>query len=86
MKISPILAVALLCAATSMSIAQDTRSSASEFVEKAGAAGLAEVEMGELGARKATSGQVKSFAKRVVTDHSNCLLHTSLEGRQVSAR
>ena len=31
--------------------------------------GLAEVEMGELGAQKATNGQVKAFAKRMVADH-----------------
>jgi putative membrane protein len=39
-------------------------------VEKAGMGGLAEVEMGELGANKATNGQVKTFAKRIVTDHT----------------
>lgn len=77
MKSSPILAAIFLCAASSASIAQDTdpnthtRISASEFVEKAGTRGLAEVEMGELGAQKATNGQVKAFAKRMVTEHTN---------------
>jgi putative membrane protein len=75
MKRSPILVAILLCAASSTSIAQntdDTHSSisASEFVEKAGTGGLAEVEMGELGAQKATNGQVKAFAKQMVTDHT----------------
>ena len=76
MKTPPILAALLLCAAGGMSIAQDaddsTRPSisAKEFVEKAGSGGLAEVEMGELGAKKATNGQVKTFAKRIVTDHT----------------
>ena len=75
MKSSPILVAMFLCAASSTSIAQntdDTRPSisASEFVEKAGAGGLAEVEMGELGVQKATNGQVKAFAKRIVTDHT----------------
>jgi putative membrane protein len=76
MKISPILAAMLLCAANGMSIAQNTDESghssisAREFIEKAGAGGLAEVDMGELGAKKATNGQVKSFAKRMVTDHT----------------
>jgi putative membrane protein len=75
MNTSVILA-ALLCAPGSASLAQDTaastRSSASakEFVEQAGASGLAEVEMGELGAQKATNGQVKAFAKRMVADHT----------------
>ena len=75
MKRSPILIAIFLCAASSASIAQSTDDahssiSASEFVEKAGMGGLAEVEMGELGAQKATNGQVKAFAKRVVTDHT----------------
>jgi putative membrane protein len=75
MKMSPILAAILLCA-SSMSLAQTTDESqhssisASEFIKKAGAGGLAEVEMGELGAKKATNGQVKSFAKQMVTDHT----------------
>jgi putative membrane protein len=76
MKLSPILAAMLLCAASGTSIAQNTDESgqsnisAGEFIEKAGAGGLAEVDMGELGAKKATNGQVKSFAKRMVTDHT----------------
>lgn len=76
MKTSPIVVAIFFCAASSTSIAQNTDGStrpsisASEFVEKAGTAGLAEVEMGELGAQKATSGQVKAFAKQVVTDHT----------------
>ena len=76
MKSSPILVAIFLCAASSTSIAQNTDDStrpsisASEFVEKAGTGGLAEVEMGELGVQKATNGQVKAFAKRIVTDHT----------------
>ena len=79
MKASPILATGLLCAlcaASSMSLAQtadeSARSSisASEFIEKAGAGGLAEVDMGELAAKKAKNGQVQAFAKRMVTDHT----------------
>lgn len=76
MKSSPIVVAIFFCAAGSASVAQNTADStrpsisASEFVAKAGAGGLAEVEMGELGVQKATSGQVKAFAKRVVTDHT----------------
>jgi putative membrane protein len=58
MKRSSILIAIFLCAASSTSMAQ-TRMG-----------GLAEVEMGELGAQKATNSQVKAFAKRVVTDHT----------------
>lgn len=41
-----------------------------EFAKKAGAAGHAEVAMGKLGAGKATDAQVKSFAQKMVTDHT----------------
>jgi putative membrane protein len=90
MNRSPILVAVLLCAAgSSSSIAQDTATSAQstasakEFVEKAGTGGLAEVEMGELGAQKATNGQVKTFAKRMVTDHkkANEELQTVIKGK-----
>jgi putative membrane protein len=76
MKISPIAAALLLCAANGTSLAQNADESghssisASEFIEKAGAGGQAEVDMGQLGAKKASNGQVKSFAKRMVTDHT----------------
>jgi putative membrane protein len=89
MKLSPILIAMFLCASSTTSIAQNTddstRSSisATEFVEKAGAGGLAEVEMGELGVQKASNGQVKAFAKRIVTDHTkaNEQLTTVLKGK-----
>jgi putative membrane protein len=89
MKSSPILVAMFLCAASSTSIAQSTDAStrpsisASEFVEKAGAGGLAEVEMGEVGVQKASNGQVKEFAKRIVTDHTkaNAQLNTVLKGK-----
>jgi putative membrane protein len=91
------LVAALLCATGSASIAQDTATSAKpatsaqasaaakEFVEQAGTSGLAEVEMGELGARKATNGQVKAFAKRIVADHTkaNEELVTASKGKGV---
>jgi putative membrane protein len=89
MKSFPILFAMLLFAASNTSIAQTTGDStrpsisASEFVEKAGVGGLAEVEMGELGVQKATSGQVKTFAKQIVTDHTraNEQLTTVLKGK-----
>jgi putative membrane protein len=57
--------------------------STKEFVEKAGASGLAEVEMGQLGVQKATSGQVKAFAKQIVADHTkaNQALLTAVKGK-----
>ena len=69
MKISATLTALLLFAATGLSLAQEPAASghasisAQEFIEKAGAGGLAEVDMGELGSKKATSRQVKATTK-----------------------
>lgn len=41
-----------------------------EWVTKAGTAGMAEVQMGNLALQKAQSADVKAFAQRMVTDHS----------------
>jgi putative membrane protein len=84
-----ILVAALLCATGSASMAQGTATSAEssasakEFIEKAGTSGLAEVEMGELGARKAKNSQVEAFAKRMVADHTkaNQELITTSKGK-----
>ena len=96
MNRSLVVVAALLCATSGASMAQDTASSAQattaqsgaaakEFVEQAGTGGLAEVEMGELGAKKATNGQVKAFAKHVVEDHTkaNQELVTASKGKGV---
>jgi putative membrane protein len=40
------------------------------FVEKAAIGGLAEVELGNIAAQKASSDQVKQFAARMVSDHT----------------
>jgi putative membrane protein len=48
----------------------DTKVTAREFVKKAGAAGVAEVEMGRLGSQKATNADVKAFAARMVAEHT----------------
>jgi len=70
-----------------------------EFVTKAGMAGLAEVQMGNLALSNATSAGVKAFAQRMVTDHSKAnaelaqfatakglALATELEGDPEAAR
>jgi putative membrane protein len=44
--------------------------SAAEFAKKAGAAGAAEVEMGKLGAARATDPEVKAYAQKIVADHT----------------
>lgn len=91
MSRSPILIAALLCAMGSASLAQDTatsvqpNASTKEFVAKAGTSGLAEVQMGELGAQKAKNSQVKAFAKRMVADHTkaNDELLSAIKGKGV---
>lgn len=99
MNTSRILVAALLvCATGSAPLAQDTATSAQpsaslkqsnaslkEFVDKAGTSGLAEVEMGQLGAQKAKSGQVEAFAKRMVADHTraNHELQGAIKGKGV---
>jgi len=41
-----------------------------QFVMKASAAGLAEVNLGNLGAQKANNAEVKKFGQRMVDDHT----------------
>src|SRR5437763_1258268 len=41
-----------------------------KFMFKASQGGIAEVKLGELAQRNASSGKVKDFASRMVTDHS----------------
>jgi putative membrane protein len=42
----------------------------SDFVKKAAKGNLAEIELGRLAVRKATSPEVKEFANRMIRDHS----------------
>jgi putative membrane protein len=50
--------------------AQAGKSAGSEsFLKQAAAAGMAEVELGQLGSTKATRPEVKDFAQMMVTDH-----------------
>lgn len=53
-----------------------------KFVDKAAEGGLAEVELGNLAARKATNPDVKSFAERMVKDHS----HANEKLEQIATR
>lgn len=41
-----------------------------KFMTEAAEGGIAEVELGKMASTKAVSGEVKSFAKQMVTDHS----------------
>jgi putative membrane protein len=69
MKIAKTLLIAALGIASSTALGANAIS-ATDFVKKAGAAGAAEVEMGKLGAEKATDAEVKAFAQKMVTDHT----------------
>lgn len=68
MKISTVLMIGAL--STSMAAFGDDAISAKDFVTKAGEGGAAEVEMGKLGAAKATDAEVKAYAQKMVTDHT----------------
>jgi putative membrane protein len=69
MKIATTLLIAALGIASTAAMGADAISAA-DFAKKAGAAGAAEVEMGKLGAEKATNAEVKAFAQKMVTDHT----------------
>ncbi len=69
MKITTMLLLAALSTASAAALSADAISAA-DFAKKAGAAGAAEVEMGKLGAAKATNAEVKAFAQKMVTDHT----------------
>jgi len=60
--------------ALSMSVAaredKDTKGDDQEFVHKASAAGMAEVNLGKIATRRAHHTSVKEFAEKMVTDHS----------------
>jgi putative membrane protein len=69
MKIATLLLIAALGSASATALGADAIS-AEDFVKKAGEAGVAEVEMGQLGAAKSGNAEVKAFAEKMVTDHS----------------
>jgi putative membrane protein len=69
MKITTVLLIAALSTASAAAFSADAISAA-DFTKKAGASGAAEVEMGKLGAAKATNAEVKAFAQKMVADHT----------------
>ena len=70
MKLSTMFLIAALGTASAVATAGGDKVSPEEFAKKAGAAGAAEVEMGKLGAEKATNADVKAFAQKMVADHT----------------
>jgi putative membrane protein len=63
---------ALLCAACGMAFAQNAHLDKKdrEFIEKAAAGGMEEVQAGKMAEGKAQNADVKSFANMLITDHS----------------
>jgi putative membrane protein len=68
MKIASMLLVAPLVLSGIVANAKDMDDQ--EFVTKAAEGGLAEVELGQTAADKASAADVKTFGQRMVTDHS----------------
>jgi len=62
--------VALAIMTLGSSGAVDERVDDSTFVKKACSAGMTEVKAGEMAIQKATDAKVKSFARRMIEDHS----------------
>jgi putative membrane protein len=60
----------LLMAASSAVFAQQASDSDKKFVEDALKGGMAEVDLGQLAAKKGASDDVKMFGQKMVTDHT----------------
>jgi len=56
--------------ATAKATSDSVSSADRKFMEKAAAGGLAEVQLGQMAAQKATADDVKKFGQRMVDDHS----------------
>ena len=56
--------------ATAKATADSVSSADRKFMEKAAAGGLAEVQLGQMAAQKATADDVKKFGQRMVDDHT----------------
>lgn len=69
MKIPTLLLIAALGTTSFAAFGADAIS-AEDFVKKAGESGVAEVELGKLGAAKSGNAEVKAFAQKMVTDHT----------------
>lgn len=70
MRFNKITAALLLALGTGLAAAQNLAASDKEFVDKAAAGGMFEVEAGKLAQAKGASAPVKQFGSMLVTDHS----------------
>src|SRR5690606_5955733 len=62
--------LALFAAAALQADERNDPVSAQDFVEEASAKGIAEIEVGRLALEKSTSQEVKTFAQRMIDDHT----------------
>src|SRR5690606_9057430 len=62
--------LALFAAAALLADERNDPVSAQDFVEEASAKGIAEIEVGRLALEKSTSQEVKTFAQRMIDDHT----------------
>jgi putative membrane protein len=68
-----VLSLAFACGAFAADKKSDTKKLSGndrEFITKAAADGLAEVELGKIAQQNAANAEVKKFGERMVTDHS----------------
>jgi putative membrane protein len=69
-SILPVAFLSLLAAIPGASAQTRANSNDVKFIEKLAGDGTAEVELGKLAEQKSSNPQVKTFAQRLVTDHS----------------
>jgi putative membrane protein len=74
-----VAAGAMTCAGAALAAgAEDTPPAPKVFVDKAAQAGLVEVELGKVALAKSQNAEVRGFAQRMVTDHTQA--NAELEG------
>jgi putative membrane protein len=69
-SILPIALLSLLAAIPAASAQTTTNSNDAKFIDKMARDGTAEVELGKLAEQKSSNPQVKTFAQRLVSDHT----------------
>jgi predicted outer membrane protein len=74
-KILPLATFAALMTLATGAATAAVSAAEKKFATEAAQGGVAEVEMGQLAVQKATSPEVKQFAQRMVSDHTQAFAH-----------